>query len=225
MECTEWQRSMLNKLHFFFSCIFELNPIANFPFNLCVNDNWLSFGWDVVLSHWSSIHRCSMLQIQERETRYCFRNTHLFHIFFNLPFLFLSPSCQPSVSGCIILDQGKDVIITRNPLSISIYVFLCVSWFIHASVHIYVVYAYFSVPVSVDMHISYMPAMLFCSHWKLTLKCLLLLFAQVASWMSTETEPPVIKWAPGSLMFVTGSSELSFWIPDLSKLGAYAGRK
>lgn len=67
--------------------------------------------------------------------------------------------------------------------------------------------------------------MLFCSHWKLTLKRLLLLSVQVASWMSTETEPPVIKWAPGSLMFVTGSSELSFWIPDLSKLGAYAGRK
>ncbi|KAJ7953117.1 WD repeat-containing protein 82 [Quillaja saponaria] len=50
---------------------------------------------------------------------------------------------------------------------------------------------------------------------------------EVASWMSatSDTGPPVIKWAPGSLMFVTGSSELSFWIPDLSKLGAYAGRK
>ncbi|KAL0379143.1 UNVERIFIED_CONTAM: protein ANTHESIS POMOTING FACTOR 1 [Sesamum radiatum] len=48
---------------------------------------------------------------------------------------------------------------------------------------------------------------------------------EVASWMSTEAEPPVIKWAPGSLMFVTGSSELSFWIPDLSKLAAYVGRK
>ncbi|XP_052197747.1 protein ANTHESIS POMOTING FACTOR 1 isoform X2 [Diospyros lotus] len=48
---------------------------------------------------------------------------------------------------------------------------------------------------------------------------------EVASWLSTETEPPVIKWASGSLMFVTGSSELSFWIPDLSKLGAYVGRK
>lgn len=48
---------------------------------------------------------------------------------------------------------------------------------------------------------------------------------QVASWMSPENEPPVIKWAPGSLMFVTGSSGLSFWIPDLSKLGAYVGRK
>ncbi|KAL1569738.1 hypothetical protein AAHA92_01178 [Salvia divinorum] len=48
---------------------------------------------------------------------------------------------------------------------------------------------------------------------------------EVASWMSTEAEPPVIKWAPGNLMFVTGSSELSFWIPDLSKLAAYVGRK
>uniref|UniRef100_A0A7N0UI45 Uncharacterized protein n=3 Tax=Kalanchoe fedtschenkoi TaxID=63787 RepID=A0A7N0UI45_KALFE len=48
---------------------------------------------------------------------------------------------------------------------------------------------------------------------------------EVASWLSTETEPPVIKWAPGSLMFVTGSSELSFWIPDLSKLAVYVGRK
>ncbi|KAM3252262.1 protein ANTHESIS POMOTING FACTOR 1 isoform X1 [Capsicum chacoense] len=48
---------------------------------------------------------------------------------------------------------------------------------------------------------------------------------EVASWMSTDTEPPMIKWAPGSLMFVTGSSELSFWIPDLSKLAAYVGRK
>ncbi|KAH7519930.1 hypothetical protein FEM48_Zijuj08G0089600 [Ziziphus jujuba var. spinosa] len=48
---------------------------------------------------------------------------------------------------------------------------------------------------------------------------------EVASWISTESEPPVIKWAPGSLMFVTGSSELSFWVPDLSKLGAYVGRK
>ncbi|XP_061343114.1 protein ANTHESIS POMOTING FACTOR 1 [Gastrolobium bilobum] len=50
---------------------------------------------------------------------------------------------------------------------------------------------------------------------------------EVASWRSatSDTGPPVIKWAPGSLMFATGSSELSFWIPDLSKLGAYVGRK
>ncbi|OVA04907.1 WD40 repeat [Macleaya cordata] len=48
---------------------------------------------------------------------------------------------------------------------------------------------------------------------------------EVASWMSTEVEPPVIKWVPGSLMFATGSSELSFWIPDLSKLGSYVGAK
>ncbi|KAK9213998.1 hypothetical protein WN944_005984 [Citrus x changshan-huyou] len=45
-----------------------------------------------------------------------------------------------------------------------------------------------------------------------------------ASWMSFHREPPVIKWAPGSLMFVTGSSELSFWNPNVSKLGAYVGR-
>lgn len=48
---------------------------------------------------------------------------------------------------------------------------------------------------------------------------------EVASWVSTEKEPPVIKWAPGNVMFATGSSELSFWVPDLSKLGTYAGRK
>lgn len=48
---------------------------------------------------------------------------------------------------------------------------------------------------------------------------------EVARWASTEKEPPVIKWAPGNVMFATGSSELSFWIPDLSKLGTYAGRK
>ncbi|KNA25956.1 hypothetical protein SOVF_001940 [Spinacia oleracea] len=48
---------------------------------------------------------------------------------------------------------------------------------------------------------------------------------EVASWMSTEKEPPVIKWAPGNVMFATGSSELSLWVPDLSKLGTYAGRK
>ncbi|KDO38765.1 hypothetical protein CISIN_1g035058mg [Citrus sinensis] len=47
----------------------------------------------------------------------------------------------------------------------------------------------------------------------------------VVSWMSFHTEPPVIKWAPGSLMFVTGSSELSFWNPNVSILGAYVGRK
>lgn len=48
---------------------------------------------------------------------------------------------------------------------------------------------------------------------------------EVACWLSTQAEPPVLKWAPGSLMFVTGSSELSFWVPDLSKLAAYVGRK
>ncbi|KAJ8764416.1 hypothetical protein K2173_006156 [Erythroxylum novogranatense] len=48
---------------------------------------------------------------------------------------------------------------------------------------------------------------------------------EVANWMTYETGPHVIKWAPGNLMFATGSSELSFWIPDLSKLAAYVGRK
>ncbi|KAL5557567.1 hypothetical protein UlMin_039803 [Ulmus minor] len=50
---------------------------------------------------------------------------------------------------------------------------------------------------------------------------------EVANWSSAgnDNEPPVIKWGPGSLMFATGSSELSFFIPDLSKLGAYVGRK
>ncbi|KAJ0234378.1 WD_REPEATS_REGION domain-containing protein [Hirschfeldia incana] len=50
---------------------------------------------------------------------------------------------------------------------------------------------------------------------------------QVQSWMGGHGSeaPPVIKWAPGSPMFVTGSSELAFVIPDLSKLSAYANRK
>ncbi|XP_073009752.1 protein ANTHESIS POMOTING FACTOR 1 isoform X3 [Typha latifolia] len=48
---------------------------------------------------------------------------------------------------------------------------------------------------------------------------------KVACWGSTDTEPPLIKWAPGCLMFTTGSSELSFWVPDLSKLGSFASVK
>ncbi|KAH0456040.1 hypothetical protein IEQ34_013947 [Dendrobium chrysotoxum] len=48
---------------------------------------------------------------------------------------------------------------------------------------------------------------------------------KVACWASTDIEPPLIKWAPGSLMFTTGSSELSFWVPDLSKLGSFVGSK
>ncbi|KAK8944835.1 hypothetical protein KSP39_PZI007832 [Platanthera zijinensis] len=48
---------------------------------------------------------------------------------------------------------------------------------------------------------------------------------KVACWASTDTEPPLIKWAPGCLMFTTGSSELSFWVPDLSKLGSFVGAK
>uniref|UniRef100_A0A1D1ZF01 WD repeat-containing protein 82-B n=1 Tax=Anthurium amnicola TaxID=1678845 RepID=A0A1D1ZF01_9ARAE len=48
---------------------------------------------------------------------------------------------------------------------------------------------------------------------------------KVAYWSSSDTEPPLIKWAPESPMFVTGSTELSFWIPDLSKLGSFVGLK
>jgi len=50
---------------------------------------------------------------------------------------------------------------------------------------------------------------------------------QVASWRSATSDigPPVVKWAPLSLMFATGSSELSFWVPDLSKIGAFVGKK
>lgn len=48
---------------------------------------------------------------------------------------------------------------------------------------------------------------------------------EVANWMLYGMEPPMIKWAPGNLMFATGSTELSFWVPDLSKLAAYVGRK
>ncbi|KAK3118641.1 hypothetical protein QOZ80_9BG0702910 [Eleusine coracana subsp. coracana] len=43
---------------------------------------------------------------------------------------------------------------------------------------------------------------------------------KVARWGSTDNEPPLVRWAPGSLMFLTGSSELSCWVPDLSKLGS-----
>ncbi|CAI9107187.1 OLC1v1006490C5 [Oldenlandia corymbosa var. corymbosa] len=48
---------------------------------------------------------------------------------------------------------------------------------------------------------------------------------EVTSWLSNDMEPPVFKWALGSLMFAKGSSKLSFWIPDLSKLASFAGRK
>nr|CAB3472390.1 unnamed protein product [Digitaria exilis] len=44
---------------------------------------------------------------------------------------------------------------------------------------------------------------------------------KVARWGSTDNEPPLVRWAPGSLMFVTGSSELSCWVPDLSKLPSF----
>ncbi|XP_078440199.1 transducin/WD40 repeat-like superfamily protein isoform X2 [Wolffia australiana] len=42
---------------------------------------------------------------------------------------------------------------------------------------------------------------------------------KVAYWSSSDVEPPVVQWAPDSLLFVTGSTELSFWVPNLSKLG------
>ncbi|CAA7399647.1 unnamed protein product [Spirodela intermedia] len=48
---------------------------------------------------------------------------------------------------------------------------------------------------------------------------------KVAYWSSSDVEPPLIKWAPESLMFVTGSTELSFWVPDLSKSGSLIGAK
>ncbi|KAK1322301.1 hypothetical protein QJS10_CPA03g02184 [Acorus calamus] len=48
---------------------------------------------------------------------------------------------------------------------------------------------------------------------------------KVACWPCTAFEPPVIKWAPSSLMFATGSTELLFWVPDLSKLGSFVGMK
>ncbi|KAG6475072.1 protein ANTHESIS POMOTING FACTOR 1-like isoform X1 [Zingiber officinale] len=48
---------------------------------------------------------------------------------------------------------------------------------------------------------------------------------KVACWASTDSEPPLIKWAPGMLMFTTASSELSFWVPDLSKLGSFGALK
>lgn len=48
---------------------------------------------------------------------------------------------------------------------------------------------------------------------------------KVACWASTDTAPPLVKWSPANLMFTTGSSELSFWVPDLSKLGSFVGAK
>ncbi|KAL5656849.1 hypothetical protein ACJX0J_030012, partial [Zea mays] len=43
----------------------------------------------------------------------------------------------------------------------------------------------------------------------------------VACWESTDVKPPRVRWSPGSLMFVTGTSELSCWVPDLSKLESF----
>ncbi|XP_066381021.1 protein ANTHESIS POMOTING FACTOR 1-like [Miscanthus floridulus] len=44
---------------------------------------------------------------------------------------------------------------------------------------------------------------------------------KVACWESTDTKPPRVRWSPGSLMFVTGTTELSCWVPDLSKLESF----
>uniref|UniRef100_A0A804Q726 Transducin/WD40 repeat-like superfamily protein n=1 Tax=Zea mays TaxID=4577 RepID=A0A804Q726_MAIZE len=44
---------------------------------------------------------------------------------------------------------------------------------------------------------------------------------KVACWESTDVKPPRVRWSPGSLMFVTGTSELSCWVPDLSKLESF----
>ncbi|EER97839.1 protein ANTHESIS POMOTING FACTOR 1 [Sorghum bicolor] len=46
---------------------------------------------------------------------------------------------------------------------------------------------------------------------------------KVARWESidTNTKPPRVRWSPGSLMFVTGTTELSCWVPDLSKVESF----
>ncbi|KAJ4962956.1 hypothetical protein NE237_022895 [Protea cynaroides] len=43
---------------------------------------------------------------------------------------------------------------------------------------------------------------------------------EVASWMSSDIEPPAIKWAPGSLMFVTGFMEDSYSFKFKPSIGA-----
>eukprot|EP00252_Welwitschia_mirabilis_P023786 TRINITY_DN6831_c0_g1_i1.p1 TRINITY_DN6831_c0_g1~~TRINITY_DN6831_c0_g1_i1.p1 ORF type:complete len:333 (-),score=76.90 TRINITY_DN6831_c0_g1_i1:388-1386(-) len=45
---------------------------------------------------------------------------------------------------------------------------------------------------------------------------------EVACWENEGAIPAVVKWAPNQLMFASGSSVLSLWIPDLSKLTNYA---
>ncbi|KAH9321691.1 hypothetical protein KI387_016330, partial [Taxus chinensis] len=45
---------------------------------------------------------------------------------------------------------------------------------------------------------------------------------EVACWMNGAI-PAVVKWAPRRLMFASGSSMLSLWIPDLSKLVTHVG--
>lgn len=67
---------------------------------------------------------------------------------------------------------------------------------------------------------AFMYVILLLLHSKMILSCL-----QICSWVSTEFDPPVIKWSPGSLVFATGSTELSLWVPDLSKIGSFVGGK
>lgn len=46
---------------------------------------------------------------------------------------------------------------------------------------------------------------------------------EVACWTNDGVIPAVVKWAPRRLMFASGSSVLSLWVPDLSKLVSHAG--
>ncbi|XP_057812574.2 protein ANTHESIS POMOTING FACTOR 1 isoform X2 [Cryptomeria japonica] len=46
---------------------------------------------------------------------------------------------------------------------------------------------------------------------------------EVACWMNDGVIPAVVKWAPRRLMFASGSSVLSLWVPDLSKLDTHVG--
>lgn len=41
--------------------------------------------------------------------------------------------------------------------------------------------------------------------------------------MNDGVIPAVVKWAPRRLMFASGSSVLSLWVPDLSKLDTHVG--
>lgn len=46
---------------------------------------------------------------------------------------------------------------------------------------------------------------------------------EVACWTNDGVIPAVVKWAPRRLMFASGSSVLSLWVPNLSKLVSLAG--